>query len=240
MDKKDLLYTGKAKAVYSTDDPNLVIIHYNDDATAGNGEKHDVIDNKGILNNQITTIIYQALNEAGIATHYRETLNEREQLCEKVEIIPLEVIVRNRIAGSMAKRLGIEEGTLPPNVIYELCYKNDALGDPLINDDHAVTLGAASYEELDVVYEMTDKINQTLDNLFADCSIILVDFKIEFGRNAQGNIVLADEISPDTCRLWDADTQEKLDKDRFRRDLGGLTNAYQDVLERLQAWSEMA
>lgn len=232
--KKDLLYTGKAKAVYATDDAEQVIIHYNDDATAGNGAKHAVIDNKGILNNRITTLIFEALKEAGIPTHHIETLNEREQLCRKVQILPLEVIVRNVIAGSMAKRLGFTEGSEPPNVIYELCYKNDALGDPLINDDHAVALGAASYEDLGRIYELTDQINEILDALFAAIGIRLVDFKIEFGKTADGDIVLTDEISPDTCRLWDIDTREKLDKDRFRQDLGGLTNAYEEVLKRLE------
>lgn len=233
--KKELIYTGKAKAVYATDDPDTVIIHYNDDATAGNGAKHAIIENKGILNNRITTIIFGALKEAGIPTHYLETLNEREQLCRKVQIIPLEVIVRNRIAGSMAKRLGFEEGSMPPNTIYEICYKNDALNDPLINDDHAVALGAATYEELDTIYELTDHINQVLDTLFAACGVSLIDFKIEFGKTAAGDIVLADEISPDTCRLWDMDTEEKLDKDRFRQDLGGLSEAYQNILARLEA-----
>lgn len=233
--KQALLYTGKAKAVYATDKPDTVIIRYNDDATAGNGAKHAVIENKGILNNRITTFIFNALKEAGIPTHHIETLNEREQLCHKVQIVPLEVIVRNVIAGSMAQRLGIAEGTEPPNVIYELCYKNDALGDPLINDDHAVALGAASYDELQAIYELTDRINEILDALFAACGIRLVDFKMEFGRMADGKIVLADEISPDTCRLWDLQSGEKLDKDRFRRDLGGLANAYEDVLKRLEA-----
>lgn len=232
--KQELIYTGKAKAVYATDDAERVIIHYNDDATAGNGAKHAIIENKGVLNNHITTLIFHALKEAGIPTHHIETLNEREQLCHKVQILPLEVIVRNVIAGSMAQRLGIAEGTEPPNVIYELCYKNDALGDPLINDDHAVALGAASYEDLQTVYELTDQINEILDALFASIGIRLVDFKIEFGKKADGQIVLADEISPDTCRLWDLQTHEKLDKDRFRRDLGGLSNAYEDVLKRLQ------
>ncbi|MDO4775863.1 MAG: phosphoribosylaminoimidazolesuccinocarboxamide synthase [Cardiobacteriaceae bacterium] len=232
--KKDLLYTGKAKAVYATDDAEQVIIHYNDDATAGNGEKHAVIADKGILNNRITTLIFQALKDAGIPTHHIETLNEREQLCRKVSIVPLEVIVRNRIAGSLAKRLGFEEGALPPNTIFEICYKNDALGDPLINDDHAVALGAATYEELDTIYELTDHINQVLVALFAACGVDLVDFKIEFGKTADGDIILADEISPDTCRLWDIETKEKLDKDRFRRDLGGLTDAYRDILNRLE------
>lgn len=235
MQKHDLLYSGKAKSVYATDNPQQVIIHYNDDATAGNGAKHDVIENKGILNNQITTIIFNALKSAGIPTHHIETLNDREQLCEKVTIIPLEVITRNVIAGSMAKRLGFAEGSEVDNVIFELCYKDDALNDPLINDDHAVALNAASYDELDVIYDLTDQINQILVALFASCEIRLVDFKIEFGKTADGDIILADEISPDTCRLWDIKTNEKLDKDRFRRDLGGLTNAYEQVLTRLQA-----
>lgn len=234
MEKRDLLYTGKAKAVYATDNPEHVIIHYNDDATAGNGAKHDIIENKGILNNRITTIIFEHLKAAGIPTHHIETLNEREQLCKKVSIVPLEVITRNIITGSMAQRLGIDEGTQPENVIYELCYKNDALNDPLINDDHAVALKAASYDDLAHIYELTDRINETLDTLFAAAGIRLVDFKIEFGRTADGSIILADEISPDTCRLWDSETGEKLDKDRFRRDLGGLTNAYQTVLSRLE------
>lgn len=234
MEKCNLLYTGKAKAVYATDDANQVIIHYNDDATAGNGAKHDIIANKGILNNRITTHIFNALKSAGIPTHHIETLNDREQLCKKVTIIPLEVITRNVIAGSMAKRLGIEEGTEAENVIYELCYKNDALGDPLINDDHAVAVKAATYDDLATIYDLTDQINEILVALFAACGIKLVDFKIEFGKTADGEIILADEISPDTCRLWDIKTNEKLDKDRFRRDLGGLTNAYETVLERLE------
>ena len=168
----------------------------------------------------------------------RDTLNEREQLCEKVEIIPLEVIVRNVIAGSMAARLGFEEGSETEYPIFEICYKNDALGDPLINDDHAVALGIASYEDLDRIYELTDQINATLFDIFDECDVLLVDFKIEFGRTADGEIVLADEISPDSCRLWDADTLEKLDKDRFRRDMGGLLEAYQDILDRLEEREE--
>lgn len=234
MEKRALLYTGKAKAVYATDDANLVIIHYNDDATAFNGEKHALIEGKGELNNQISTLIFQILEENDIPTHYMETLNEREQLCEKVEIFPLEVIVRNVVAGSMAKRLGMAEGEILETPVFEICYKNDALGDPLINDDHAVALGIANYEELDRIYELTDQINVLLAGLFYECNITLVDFKIEFGRNAAGDIVLADEISPDCCRLWDMDSQEKMDKDRFRRDLGGLTEAYAEILKRLQ------
>lgn len=235
MEKRDLIYKGKAKSVYRTDDPNLVIIHFNDDATAFNGEKHEIVEDKGILNNQISTLIFKELKAQGIPTHHHETLNHREQLCDKVEIIPLEVIVRNLVAGSMAKRLGIEEGTELEYPVFEICYKNDSLGDPLINDDHAVALGIASYEDLDRIYELTDNINVVLAELFADCGIMLVDFKIEFGRNQAGEIVLADEISPDCCRLWDAETEEKLDKDRFRRNLGGLTDAYQEVLKRLEA-----
>ncbi|SUO96866.1 phosphoribosylaminoimidazolesuccinocarboxamide synthase [Suttonella ornithocola] len=238
MEKRDLLYSGKAKSVYTTDDADKVIIHYNDDATAGNGAKHAIIENKGVLNNQITTLIFEALKSAGVPTHHIQTLNDREQLCQKVTIIPLEVITRNTIAGSMAARLGIEEGTRPENVIYELCYKNDALGDPLINDDHAVALGIASYEELATIYDLTDAINETLDTLFSEIGIDLVDFKIEFGKTSSGEIILADEISPDTSRLWDSKSGEKLDKDRFRRDLGGLTNAYEVVLERLKAFSK--
>lgn len=238
MNKKDLLYTGKAKAVYATEDANLVIIHYNDDATAGNGAKHDVISGKGILNNKISTLIFKILKDAGIPSHHRQILNEREQLCEKVSIIPLEVITRNVLAGSTAKHIGVAEGTVPPNTIVELCYKNDELGDPLINDDHAVALNAASYEELEIIYDWTDKINQILVALFAACGVRLIDFKLEFGKNAAGEIVLADEISPDTCRLWDINSNEKLDKDRFRRDLGGLREAYEDILSRLQALEE--
>ena len=238
MEKRALLYTGKSKAIYATDDPELVIIHYNDDATAGNGAKHEIIEGKGILNNRIATLIFRALIAAGIPTHYRDTLNDREQLCEKVEIIPLEVIVRNVIAGSMATRLGFEEGSETEYPIFEICYKKDDLGDPLINDDHAVALGIASYEDLDRIYELTDQINATLFDIFDECDVLLVDFKIEFGRTADGEIVLADEISPDSCRLWDADTLEKLDKDRFRRDMGGLLEAYQDILERLEEREE--
>ena len=211
MEKKEMLYEGKAKQVFATDDENLVIIHYKDAATAFNNLKKATIDNKGVLNNEITTIIFKKLNEAGIPTHYIETLNDRDQLCHKVSIVPLEVIVRNIIAGSMAKRLGIEEGTPAPNTIMEICYKDDALGDPLINDHHAVALGAATYAELAEIYDMTAR------------------------KTADGKIVLADEISPDTCRLWDATTNEKLDKDRFRRDLGNVIGAYEEIDSRLNS-----
>lgn len=230
-----MLYEGKAKQVFATDDPELVVIHYKDDATAFNNLKKATIGSKGVLNNEISTIIFNKLHEAGIPTHYVETLNDRDQLCKKVSIIPLEVIVRNVIAGSMAKRLGIKEGTPAPNTIFEICYKDDALGDPLINDHHAVALGAASYKELEEIYDMTARINEVLKELFAQVNIRLIDFKIEFGRTADGKIVLADEISPDTCRLWDADTNEKLDKDRFRRDLGNVIGAYREIDSRLKS-----
>jgi len=235
MEKREFIYEGKAKQIYATDNENLVIIHYKDDATAGNGEKKGTISNKGMINNEITTILFENLEKNGIRTHFQEKLNERDQLCEKLEIFPLEVIVRNIIAGSMAKRVGIEEGTKPENTIFEICYKNDEFGDPLINDHHAVAMGLATYDELEKIYEITGKINTLLLKAFGDEGIDLVDFKIEFGKNAAGEIVLADEISPDTCRLWDKATGQKLDKDRFRRDLGSIEEAYIEILKRLGA-----
>lgn len=228
-----MLYEGKAKQIFKTDDAAKVVIHYKDDATAFNGVKKSSIANKGILNNAITTIIFEMLEKRGIKTHFIEKINERDQLCHQVEIIPLEVIIRNVIAGSMAKRLGIEEGTVPSNVVYELCYKNDTYGDPLINDHHAVALGLATYEELATIKKMTLEINQALIEFFDKQGIRLIDFKIEFGRKNDGTIVLADEISPDTCRLWDKETNEKLDKDRFRRDLGNVEEAYIEILNRV-------
>ena len=235
MEKKDFLYEGKAKQIYSTDDENYVIIHYKDDATAGNGEKKGSIKDKGIINNQITALLFTRLEEKGIRTHFKEKLNDRDQLCEKVKIFPLEVIVRNIITGSMSKRLGVKEGTKPENTILEICYKNDEFGDPLINDHHAVALGLATYDELKKIYEITLKINDFLKELFDKEGIILVDFKIEFGKNSKGEILLADEITPDTCRLWDKETGKKLDKDRFRQDLGGIEEAYIEILKRLEA-----
>lgn len=228
-----MLYEGKAKQIFKTDDAAKVVIHYKDDATAFNGVKKSSITNKGILNNAITTIIFEMLERRGIKTHFIEKINDRDQLCYRVEIVPLEVIVRNVIAGSMAKRLGIEEGTVPNNVVYELCYKNDAYGDPLINEDHAAALGLATYEELATIKQMTLEINQSLIEFFDKQGIRLIDFKIEFGRKPDGTIVLADEISPDTCRLWDKETNEKLDKDRFRRDLGNVEEAYIEILNRV-------
>jgi len=235
MEKREFIYEGKAKQIYATDNDNLVIIHYKDDATAGNGEKKGTISNKGMINNEITTILFENLEKNGIRTHFKKKLNDRDQLCEKLEIFPLEVIVRNIIAGSMAKRVGIEEGTKPENTIFEICYKNDEFGDPLINDHHAVAMGLATYDELKKIYEITAKINTLLLTAFGDEGIDLVDFKIEFGKNSEGEIVLADEISPDTCRLWDKKTGQKLDKDRFRRDLGSIEEAYIEILKRLGA-----
>ncbi|NYV28240.1 phosphoribosylaminoimidazolesuccinocarboxamide synthase [Streptobacillus felis] len=235
MEKREFLYEGKAKQLYTTDDKDLVIVLYKDDATAGNGAKKGSIKNKGILNNDITTLIFNLLEEHGIKTHFVKKLNEREQLCQKVDIFPLEVIVRNLIAGSMAKRVGIEEGTKPVNTIFEICYKNDEYGDPLINDHHAVALGLATYDELKEIYEITAKINNLLKERLDKLGIILVDFKIEFGKNSKGEILLADEITPDTCRFWDKETGKKLDKDRFRRDLGDIEEAYMEIFERLSA-----
>lgn len=235
MQKKDFIYEGKAKQVYSTDDENLVIIHYKDDATAGNGVKKGTIKDKGIINNKITAKLFSVLEKNGIRTHFKEMLNEREQLCEKLEIIPLEVIVRNVITGSMAKRVGIADGTVPKTTIFEICYKNDEYGDPLINDYHAVAMGLATFDELKQIYDTTSKINELLRKIFDEEGITLVDFKIEFGKNSKGEILLADEITPDTCRLWDKATGKKLDKDRFRQDLGGIEEAYIEILNRLEA-----
>lgn len=234
MEKRELLYEGKSKQVYKTDDPNKIIIHYKDDTTAFNGIKKAIIANKGVLNNAISSLIYERLNKAGIPTHFIKKLNDREELCKKVNIIPLEVVVRNVIAGSMTKRLNIEEGTIPSNVIREIDYKNDALGDPLINDDHAVSLGICSYDDLKKIYELTDRINNELKKMFDSVDVILVDYKIEFGFDCDGNIVLSDEISPDSARLWDKKSLAKLDKDRFRRDLGKVVEAYEEILKRLE------
>ncbi len=238
MKQLEMLYEGKAKQLFATDDPDRIIIHYTDAATAFNNVKKATIERKGVLNNAISTILFRELRKAGVPTHYIETLNDRDQLCRRVKIIPLEVIVRNTIAGSMARRLGIEEGTQPSNVIYDICYKNDELGDPLINDHHAVALGLATYGELAEIYRLTARINEVLKELFERINIRLVDFKIEFGKTSDGEIVLTDEVSPDTCRLWDATTGERLDKDRFRRDMGRIREAYEEILVRLKNITE--
>lgn len=234
MEKREMLYEGKAKKVYATDDNDHVIVYYKDDATAFNGAKKGQIDEKGVMNNTITSIIFEMLEKHGIKTHFEKKLSDRDQLCKKVEIVPLEVIVRNVAAGSMAKRLGLVEGFALKTPVYEISYKNDALNDPLINDYHAVAIGATTFEELNKIYAMTKKINELLIEFFAKQGIKLIDFKIEFGR-FHGDVILADEISPDTCRLWDAKTNEKLDKDRFRRDLGNVKEAYEEIIKRLTA-----
>ena len=232
MEIKEMMYEGKAKKVFSTDNNDEVVVYYKDDATAFNGEKKGQIEDKGVFNNAISSTIFELLEKNGVKTHYVKKLNDREQLCKKVEIVQLEVIVRNVAAGSMAKRLGIAEGTELNTTIFEICYKNDSLGDPLINDYHAVAIGLTTFEELKEIYAMTAKINDVLKEMFLKQNIKLIDFKIEFGRY-KGEVLLADEISPDTCRFWDATTNEKLDKDRFRRDLGNVKEAYIEILKRI-------
>ena len=229
------LYEGKAKKVFKTNQEDLYMIEYKDDATAFNGEKKGQIHQKGVMNNQITTLIFKKLAKHGIENHFVEYVDETHQIVKKVEIIMLEVIMRNVIAGSLAKRLGKPEGEVLPQPILELCYKNDDLGDPMINNYHAQAIGLASAEELDLITKQAFEINEYLKELFAQCGLTLVDFKTEFGRLPNGKVILADEISPDTCRLWDMATHEKLDKDRFRRDLGNVEEAYQEVLKRLKA-----
>ncbi|MDU5109843.1 MAG: phosphoribosylaminoimidazolesuccinocarboxamide synthase [Clostridium sp.] len=233
MERLEMMYEGKAKKIYATDKADEVIVYYKDDATAFNGEKKGQIEDKGVLNNAITSMLFEMLNENGIKTHFIEKLSEREQLCKKVEIVPLEVIVRNVAAGSMAKRLGLQEGFELKTTVFELSYKDDDLGDPLINDFHAVGIGATTFEELEKIYAMTAKINDLLKEFFAKQNIRLIDFKLEFGRY-NGEVILADEISPDTCRFWDATTGEKLDKDRFRRDMGNVKDAYIEILNRIK------
>ncbi|HSR04685.1 MAG TPA: phosphoribosylaminoimidazolesuccinocarboxamide synthase, partial [Proteiniclasticum sp.] len=210
------------------------IVYYKDDATAFNGEKKGTIEDKGIMNNEITSIIFKYLQENGIPTHYISTISEREQLVKKVSIIPLEVIVRNVAAGSFSKRLGVPEGQALKTTIFEICYKNDDYGDPLINDTHAVALGLSTFEDLKEIYAVTEKINDLLKSFFKNLGLKLIDFKIEFGKDKDGNILLADEISPDTCRLWDEKTNEKMDKDRFRRNLDDVKGAYSEVVSRMK------
>jgi phosphoribosylaminoimidazole-succinocarboxamide synthase len=233
MEKLNMMYEGKAKKIFSTEDKDKVIVYYKDDATAFNGEKKGQIEDKGILNNNITSTVFKMLESRGVKTHFIEKLSDREQLCRKVNIIPLEVIVRNVAAGSMAKRLGLEEGYKLRTTVFELSYKDDNLGDPLINDYHAVSIGATTFEELEAIYRMAADINNILSDFFMRQGIKLIDFKLEFGKTNVGEIILADEISPDTCRFWDAKTNEKLDKDRFRRDLGNVKEAYNEILKRV-------
>lgn len=230
--KMELLYEGKAKKVFKTDDENLLIVSYKDDATAFNGVKKGSIEQKGRINNQVSNYLMGLLEKKGIPTHFVEEINERETLVKKVQIVPLEVIVRNIAAGSLSKRLGLEEGTKLDKTVLEYCYKNDELGDPMINDYHIYALSLATKEELDTISSMSFKINEILSEYFGSVDIELIDSKLEFGRTSDGTIILADEISPDTCRYWDKNTGEKLDKDRFRRDLGNVEGAYQEIYRR--------
>ncbi len=233
-EKRNLIYEGKAKQIYKTTDNSKIIMYYKDSATAFNGEKKDELPSKGILNNKISTLIYKYLIENGVKTHWIETLNDREQLCEKVIIFPLEVIVRNRATGSFVKKYGAEEGEIFKEAVFELSYKNDSLNDPLINSSHVIALQLATKEQLLEIKKQALLINDLLKNLFSKANLILVDFKIEFGLTTNGDIVLADEISPDSTRLWDENSLEKLDKDRFRQDLGNVIKSYEEVLNRLQ------
>ena len=235
MEKKEQLYEGKAKKVFATDDPDLLIVSYKDDATAFNGLKKGTIAGKGIINNQMSNHLMMLLEKQGIPTHFVKELNQRETLVKKVKIVPLEVIVRNIAAGSFSKHYGVEEGVVFDKPTIEFSYKNDALGDPLLNVHHALALKVATYRELQTIERYAMRINGILQEFWATCGVTLVDFKMEFGRLADGSIVLADEISPDTCRLWDSDTHEKLDKDRFRRDLGGVEDAYAEIMRRLES-----
>ena len=232
-EKKEQLYEGKAKKVYATQDPNVVIVSYKDDATAFNGLKKGTITGKGAINNRMTNNLMRRLEAKGVPTHLVEELSDRETAVKKVSIVPLEVIIRNLSAGSFAKRYGVEEGIVFDQPTIEFSYKNDALGDPLLNTYHALALKLATAEEIETIKNYAFAVNEVLKAFWAECGVTLVDFKLEFGKVADGSIVLADEISPDTCRLWDAKTHEKLDKDRFRRDLGGVEDAYAEIMKRL-------
>ena len=231
----ELLFDGNEKQIFATEDPGRVIIRYKDVVTAYGGIKRATIGGKGMLNNHISALLFGQLEKAGIRTHFIRTVDEDSQLCHKLGLIPLAVIVRNYVAGSMAERLGLQEGMKPANTIYELSYNSDEFGDPLINDHHAVALGLVSYEELAHIYAVTREVNRVLQEVFGRCGIRLVDFRIEFGRAADGSIILSDEISPDTCRLWDEQTLEKLDKDRFRHDDGNIIATYREVFKRLHS-----
>ena len=235
MEKKEQLYEGKAKKVFATEDPQLLIVQYKDDATAFNGLKKGTIVGKGIINNQMSNRLMAMLESEGVPTHFVRELSQRETLVKKVSIVPLEVIVRNIAAGSFSKRYGVEEGVVFDQPTIEFSYKNDELGDPLLNTKHALALKVATPEEIEIIERYSLKINEVLKSCWLSCGVTLVDFKLEFGRLEDGTIVLADEISPDTCRLWDSKTHEKLDKDRFRRDLGGVEEAYAEIMKRLEA-----
>lgn len=233
IEKKEQLYEGKAKKVYATNDPDLVIVDYKDDATAFNGEKKGTISGKGVINNRMTNYMFKMLEKEGVPTHLVEEISDRETIVKKVSIVPLEVIIRNVAAGSFSKRMGVEEGKQLLCPILEFSYKNDDLGDPFINDYYALALGIATKEEIDTIAKYAFKVNEFMVKFFKGLNIDLIDFKIEFGKTSDGTIILADEISPDTCRFWDSTTHEKLDKDRFRRDMGGVEEAYQEIMKRL-------
>ena len=233
MSKLEQLYEGKAKKVFATDNPEQYIVEYKDDATAFNGLKKGTIAGKGVINNKMSNFLMRKLEEAGVPTHFVEEISDRETIVKKVSIVPLEVIIRNISAGSFAKRYGVEEGIVFAEPTIEFSYKNDDLGDPLINDYHALALGLATKQEIETIKNMAFKTNEVMKKFFKNLNVDLVDFKLEFGRLSDGTIVLADEISPDTCRFWDSDTHEKLDKDRFRRDLGNVEDAYQEMMKRI-------
>lgn len=233
MEKKEQLYEGKAKKVFATDDPALVIVTYKDDATALDGLKKGTIAGKGVVNNKMSDFLFSLLEKHGVPTHFVKELNDREALVKKVSIVPLEVIIRNVSAGSFAKRYGVEEGIVFKSPTIEFSYKNDDLHDPLLNEYHALALNLATREEIDEIKAMAFNVNDILKEYFLSLNVKLIDFKLEFGRLADGKIVLADEISPDTCRFWDAQTNEKLDKDRFRRDMGGVEDAYKEMMKRV-------
>lgn len=233
VEKREQLYEGKAKKVFATSDPGLVIVDYKDDATAFDGLKKGTISGKGVINNRVTNHLMKMLEGEGVPTHFVEELSEREALVKKVDIVPVEVIVRNTAAGSISKRLGIPEGEKLRVPVLEYSYKNDELHDPMINDYHIAAMGLATPEEMEVIADYAFKVNELLCGYFGNLGIELIDFKLEFGKTKDGEIVLADEISPDTCRLWDSETHDKLDKDRFRRDMGGVEDAYREILKRL-------
>ncbi|MBD5092528.1 MAG: phosphoribosylaminoimidazolesuccinocarboxamide synthase [Clostridiales bacterium] len=233
MEKKEMLYEGKAKKVYATDNADVVLVSYKDDATAFNGLKKGTITGKGVINNKVTNYMMKQLEKEGVPTHFIEELSDRDTLVKKVSIVPLEVIIRNISAGSFSKRYGVEEGIVFAEPTIEFSYKNDDLGDPLINDYHALALGIATKEDIETIKTLSFKVNAFMKKFFKAINIDLVDFKLEFGKTSDGTIVLADEISPDTCRFWDSTTHEKLDKDRFRRDLGNVEGAYQEMMKRI-------
>ena len=233
MQKKEMLYEGKAKKVFTTEEPEVYIVSYKDDATAFNGQKKGTIVGKGVVNNRMSNFMFRLLEQEGIPTHYIEELNDRETAVKKVSIVPLEVIVRNTAAGSLSKRLGLPEGTPMKTPVLEYSYKNDELGDPMVNDYHILAMDLATKEELGEIAEMSFKINKLMVEFFRSVGVDLIDFKIEFGKTSDGKIILADEISPDTCRFWDVNTHEKLDKDRFRRDMGGVEEAYDEMMKRI-------